>query len=92
MYSKTIATFIKEMGVEWGRMAAAGVMAMVPATLVTLFCDRYIVAGRGGSTSANFAASAPPPRDRLRPLPDGASRPLASYVALPMIAACRLKG
>lgn len=48
MYSKTISTFITEMGVEWGRMAAAGVMAMVPATLVTVFCYRYIVAGLGG--------------------------------------------
>lgn len=48
MYSKTISTFITEMGVEWGRMAATGVMAMVPAVLVTAFCHRYIVAGLGG--------------------------------------------
>ncbi len=48
MYSKTISTFITEMGVEWGRMAAAGIMAMVPAVVVTAFCHRYIVAGLGG--------------------------------------------
>ena len=48
MYSKTISTFITEMGVEWGRMAATGVMAMLPAVLVTAFCHRYIVAGLGG--------------------------------------------
>src|SRR5712692_123200 len=48
MYSKTISTFITEMGVEWGRMAAAGVTAMVPAVIVTVFCYRYIVAGLGG--------------------------------------------
>jgi multiple sugar transport system permease protein len=48
MYSKTISTFITEMGVEWGRMAATGVMAMVPAIIVTAFCHRYIVAGLGG--------------------------------------------
>ena len=48
MYSKTISTFITEMGVEWGRMAATGVMAMVPAIFVTAFCHRYIVAGLGG--------------------------------------------
>ncbi len=48
MYSKTITTFITEMGVEWGRMAATGVMAMIPAILVTAFCHRYIVAGLGG--------------------------------------------
>jgi len=48
MYSKTISTFITEMGVEWGRMAATGVMAMLPAVIVTAFCHRYIVAGLGG--------------------------------------------
>lgn len=48
MYSKTISTFITEMGVEWGRMAATGVMATVPAIVVTAFCHRYIVAGLGG--------------------------------------------
>lgn len=48
MYSKTISTFITEMGVEWGRMAAAGVLAMVPAIVVTAFCHRYIVTGLGG--------------------------------------------
>jgi multiple sugar transport system permease protein len=48
MYSKTISTFITEMGVEWGRMAATGVMAMLPAVVVTAFFHRYIVAGLGG--------------------------------------------
>ncbi len=48
MYSKTISTFITEMGVEWGRMAATGVMAMLPAVIVTALCHRYIVAGLGG--------------------------------------------
>ena len=48
MYSKTISTFITEMGVEWGRMAATGIMALVPAVVVTAFCHRYIVAGLGG--------------------------------------------
>lgn len=48
MYSKTISTFITEMGVEWGRMAATGIMAMIPAIIVMTFCHRYIVAGLGG--------------------------------------------
>jgi len=48
MYSKTISTFITEMGIEWGRMAATGIMAIVPAALITGFCHRYVVAGLGG--------------------------------------------
>jgi len=36
------------MGVEWGRMAATGVMAMLPAVVVTAFFHRFIVAGLGG--------------------------------------------
>jgi len=48
MFAKTVSTFITEMGVEWGRMAATGVMATVPAVVVTALCYRYIVVGLGG--------------------------------------------
>lgn len=48
MFAKTVSAFITEMGVEWGRMAATGVMATVPAVIVTALCYRYIVAGLGG--------------------------------------------
>lgn len=48
MYSKTISTFMTEMGVERGRMAATGIMAMSAAIVVTAFCHCYIVSGLGG--------------------------------------------
>jgi multiple sugar transport system permease protein len=49
MFAKTVSAFITEMGVAWGRMAATGVMATVPALIVTALCYRYIVVGLGGT-------------------------------------------
>jgi multiple sugar transport system permease protein len=40
----TMAQFVHELGVEWHRMSAA-VMAMIPALVVTLFAQRYVVSG-----------------------------------------------
>jgi multiple sugar transport system permease protein len=48
MLTPTIAQFVNEMGVEWGTMSAAGVLALVPAILIALFGQRYIVKGFGG--------------------------------------------
>jgi ABC-type sugar transport system permease subunit len=48
MLTPTIAQFVNEMGVEWGTMSAAGVLALVPAFLIALFGQRYIVRGFGG--------------------------------------------
>jgi multiple sugar transport system permease protein len=48
MLTPTIAQFVNEMGLEWGTMSAAGVLALVPAILVALFGQRYIVRGLGG--------------------------------------------
>ena len=39
---------MNEMGLEWGTMSAAGVLALVPAILVALFGQQYIVRGLGG--------------------------------------------
>jgi multiple sugar transport system permease protein len=48
MLAPTIAQFVNEMGLEWGTMSAAGVLALVPAILVALLGQRYIVRGLGG--------------------------------------------
>jgi ABC-type sugar transport system permease subunit len=48
MLTPTIAQFVNEMGVEWGTMSAAGALALVPAILIALFGQRYIVRGLGG--------------------------------------------
>jgi multiple sugar transport system permease protein len=41
----TMAQFVHELGVEWHLMSATAVMAMIPALLVTLFAQRYVVSG-----------------------------------------------
>jgi ABC-type glycerol-3-phosphate transport system permease component len=41
----TMAQFVHELGVEWHLMSATAVMAMIPALVVTLFAQRYVVSG-----------------------------------------------
>ena len=41
----TMAQFVHELGVEWHLMSATAVMAMVPAAIVTLFAQKYVVSG-----------------------------------------------
>ena len=41
----TMAQFVHELGVEWHLMSATAVMAMVPAAVVTLFAQKYVVSG-----------------------------------------------
>ena len=40
-----MAQFAHELGVEWHLMSATAVMAMIPALVVTLFAQRYVVSG-----------------------------------------------
>jgi NAD(P)-dependent dehydrogenase (short-subunit alcohol dehydrogenase family) len=39
------AQFVHKLGVEWHLMSATAVMAMIPALVVTLFAQRYVVSG-----------------------------------------------
>jgi multiple sugar transport system permease protein len=41
----TMAQFVHELGVEWHLMSATAVMAMIPALVVTLFGQKYVVSG-----------------------------------------------
>ena len=41
----TMAQFVHELGIEWHLMSATAVMAMIPALVVTLFAQRYVVSG-----------------------------------------------
>jgi multiple sugar transport system permease protein len=41
----TMAQFVHELGVEWHLMSARAVMAMIPALVVTLLAQRYVVSG-----------------------------------------------
>lgn len=41
----TMAQFVHEMGTEWNLMSATAVMAMVPAFIVTIFGQRYVIRG-----------------------------------------------
>ncbi|MCI0528023.1 MAG: hypothetical protein L0Y56_11360, partial [Nitrospira sp.] len=41
----TMAQFVHELGVEWHLMSATGVLAMIPALIVTLFGQKYVVSG-----------------------------------------------
>jgi multiple sugar transport system permease protein len=47
MLTPTIAQFVNEMGIEWGTMSAAGVLALVPAVVIAIFGQRFIVRGLG---------------------------------------------
>jgi multiple sugar transport system permease protein len=40
-----MAQFVHELGVEWHLMSATAVMAMIPALVVTLFAQKYVVSG-----------------------------------------------
>lgn len=48
MFTVTLGQFINEMGVEWGTMAAAATLAVLPSLLFTLAAQRYIVRGLSG--------------------------------------------
>lgn len=41
----TMAQFAHELGVAWHLMSATAVMAMIPALIVTLFGQKYLVSG-----------------------------------------------
>jgi multiple sugar transport system permease protein len=45
MLSVTMAQFVHELGIEWHLMSATAVMAMIPAAIVTLFGQKYVVSG-----------------------------------------------
>ncbi len=45
MLSVTMAQFVHELGIEWNLMSATAVMAMIPALVITLFGQRYVVTG-----------------------------------------------
>jgi len=45
MLTVTMAQFVHELGIEWNLMSATAVMALVPAALVTLFAQDYVVKG-----------------------------------------------
>ena len=45
MLTVSMAQFVREIGIEWNLMAATAVMALVPAILVTLFAQEYVVRG-----------------------------------------------
>ena len=40
-----MAQFVSEMGLQWNLMSATAVMALVPAFLLTLFGQKYVVRG-----------------------------------------------
>ena len=41
----TMAQFVTELGTAWNLMSAMAVLAMVPAVLVTLFAQKYVIRG-----------------------------------------------
>ncbi len=45
MLTVTMAQFVTELGMEWNLMSATAVMAMVPALIVTVFGQRYVIRG-----------------------------------------------
>jgi multiple sugar transport system permease protein len=45
MLTVRMAQFVNETGIEWHLMSATGVMAIVPALIVTLFAQEYVVKG-----------------------------------------------
>lgn len=40
-----MAQFVHEMGIEWHLMSATAILALVPAFIVTLFGQKYVIAG-----------------------------------------------
>jgi multiple sugar transport system permease protein len=40
-----MAQFVSEMGMQWNLMAATAVLALVPAFLLTLFGQKYVIRG-----------------------------------------------
>jgi multiple sugar transport system permease protein len=40
-----MAQFVSEMGLQWNLMSATAVMALVPAFVLTLFGQKYVVRG-----------------------------------------------
>ena len=45
MLTVTMAQFVHELGIEWNLMSATAVMALLPAIIVTLFAQEYVVKG-----------------------------------------------
>lgn len=45
MLTVTMAQFVHELGIEWNLMSATAVTALVPAIIVTLFAQEYVVKG-----------------------------------------------
>lgn len=45
MLTVAMAQFVHELGIEWHLMSATAVMAIVPALIVTLFAQEYVVKG-----------------------------------------------
>ena len=41
----TMAQFVTELGTEWNLMSAMAVMAMLPAVVITLFAQKYVIRG-----------------------------------------------
>ena len=45
MATVVMAQFVSEMGIEWNLMAATAVLALVPAFVLTLFGQKYVLKG-----------------------------------------------
>lgn len=45
MLTVSMAQFVHELGIEWNLMSATAVMALLPAIIVTLFAQEYVVRG-----------------------------------------------
>lgn len=45
MITSTMAQFVTETGTEWNLMSATAVLAMLPALLVTIFGQKYVIRG-----------------------------------------------
>jgi len=45
MITSTMAQFVTETGTEWNLMSATAVIAMLPALLVTIFGQKYVIRG-----------------------------------------------
>ena len=45
MITVVMAQFVSELGTEWNLMSATAVMAMVPALIVAIFGQKYVVRG-----------------------------------------------
>jgi multiple sugar transport system permease protein len=40
-----MSQFVSEMGMQWNLMAATSILALVPAFLLTLFGQKYVIRG-----------------------------------------------